>query len=118
MVILLLRPNVVGKVRRVPDYHVPVANVLPIDEAVKVGSKGRANGNGTVVDLSFVKAQYPHVAAPEVVRGAVVWPWDQVVSIASLCVPDLPPSAVLGPAAPLGLKLECASYFRGRWAGS
>ena len=113
MVVLLLLPNVVGKVRCVPDYHVPVANILPIDESVKVSSEGRSNGNGTVVDLSLVKPQYPHVATPEVIRGAVVRARDQVVGIVSLRVPDLPPSALLGPAAPFGLKLESVPVISG-----
>ena len=34
MGMLLFLSDVVGEVCRVPDHHVPVANVLPIDEAV------------------------------------------------------------------------------------
>src|SRR5215210_906006 len=108
MMVLLLLSNVVGEVCCVPDYHVPVANVLPIDESVKIGSEGRSNGNGTVVDLSLVKPQYPHVATPAVIRAR-----DQVVGIVSLHVPDLPPSALLGPAAPLSLKLEGVPVISG-----
>jgi hypothetical protein len=29
--------NIVGKVRRVPDNHVPVGDTLSIDEAVELG---------------------------------------------------------------------------------
>jgi hypothetical protein len=91
---------------RVPDHHVLVANLLPIDEAVDVGRVGRSNGNHPIVNLVVVVAQDPYIAAPEVVRDAVVGSRDQVVSIAGLRVPDLPPPAASGVPAALGFKLE------------
>src|SRR5215213_1289107 len=98
--------NVVGEMRRVPDHHVLVANLLPIDEAVDVRFVGRSNGDHPIVDLVVVVAQDPYIAAPEVVRDTVVRSRDQVVSIAGLGVPDLPPPAASGIPAPLGLELE------------
>src|SRR5215210_8118427 len=98
--------NVVAEMCRVPDHHVLVANLLPIDDAVDVGFVGRSNGNHPIVDLVVVVAQDPYITAPEVVRDAVVGSRDQVVSVAALGVPDLPPPAASGVPAPLGLELE------------
>src|SRR5215213_11194779 len=98
--------NIVAEMCCVPDHHVLVANLLPIDETVDVGRVGRSNGNHPIVDLVVVVAQDPYIAAPEVVRAAVVRSRDQLVSIAALGVPDLPPPAASGIPAPLGLELE------------
>src|SRR5215213_8206282 len=98
--------NVVGEMRRVPDHHVLVANLLPVDEAVDVGFVGWSNGNHPIVDLVLVVARDPYIAAPEVVGDTVVGSRDQVVSVAGLGVPDLPSPAASGVPAPLGLELE------------
>src|SRR5919199_6597998 len=79
MAMLLFLPHVVGKVCCVPDNHVLVTNVLPIDETVDVGCEGRANGHNTVVDLRLTKTQNPKVAASEVTCDAVFRSRDQVV---------------------------------------
>ena len=98
--------NIMGEMCPVPDHHVLVANLLPIDEAVDVHFVRRSNGDHPIVDLVVVVAQDPYIAAPEVVRDTVVRSRDQVVSIAGLGVPDLPPSAASGIPAALGLELE------------
>jgi hypothetical protein len=98
--------NIMGEMCPVPDHHVLVADLLPIDEAVDVGFVGRSNGDHPIVNLVVVIAQDPYIAAPEVVRDAVVRSRDQVVSVATLRVPDLPPAAASGVPAPLGLELE------------
>src|SRR5215204_6996827 len=98
--------NIVGEMCSVPDHHVLVANLLPVDEAVDVGFVGRSNGDHPVIDLVLVVAQDPHIAAPEVVSDAVVGSRDQVVSVAGLGVSDLPSPAASGVPAPPGLELE------------
>ena len=85
--------NIVREMSSVPDHHVLVANVLPVDEAVDIGCEWRSNGNNTVVDLRLAKTQDPNVAAPEVTCDAVFPSRDQVVGIVGLRVPNLPPSA-------------------------
>src|SRR5215212_101213 len=82
--------NIMGEMCPVPDHHVLVANLLPVDEAVDVGLVGWSNGNHPIVDLVGIVAQDPYIAAPEVVRDAVVRSRDQVVSIAGLGVPEPP----------------------------
>src|SRR5215213_10076051 len=98
--------NVVREMCPVPDHHVLVANLLPVDEAVDVSFVGRSDGDHTIVDLVLVVAQDPYITAPEIVSDAVVRSRDQVVSVAGLGVPDLPPPAALGVPEPPGLELE------------
>jgi hypothetical protein len=58
------------------------------------------------VDLSLVELQDPDVPAPECVRDTVVCARDQIVSVAGLGVPDLPPAVQIRPPAPPDLELE------------
>ena len=111
--VLLVLVDVVAEVRRVPDRHVLAADVFPVDEAVDrdrgvrlwVASLARGGGD-PVVHLSGVEAQDPEVPAREVVGDPVVGARDQVVGVACLGVPDLPPPAEVGPLAAPGLELE------------
>src|SRR5215207_5987563 len=50
--------------------------------------------------------QDPYITAPKGVRDAIASARDQVVRVAGLGVPDLPPAAALGASRPLGLELE------------
>jgi hypothetical protein len=116
---LFLLVNVVREMRRVPDHHVLVDDVFPVDEAVEPGLERRSRGDCPVVDLRLAEPQYPHVAAPEGISNAVVRPWDQRVGVAGLRVPDLPPSAALWVPEPRGLELVGVPVlWGGRWAES
>src|SRR5215208_6474114 len=105
--------DVMAEVRRVPDDHVLAADVFPVDEAVDgdrsvrlwVASLARGCGDA-VVDLAWVEPQDPHIPAREGVRDVVVRAGDQVVGVAGLGVPDLPPPAEVGPLAAPGFELE------------
>ena len=60
-----------------------------------------------------VEPQDPHVPAREGVRDSVVRAGDQVVGVAGLGVPDLPPPAEVWPLAAPGLELERVPVVRG-----
>src|SRR5215218_3110497 len=111
--LLLVLVNIMGEMRRVPDHHVLVRDALSVDEAVDVGGSVRLrcphltrSGRYPIVDLPLVKPQDPHVSASEGVCYAVVRARDEIVSVAGLGVPDLPPSAEFGPSATPGFELE------------
>src|SRR5215218_8099764 len=112
-------PDVVDEVRRVPDHHVLAADVFPVDEAVD-GDRGvrlwvtrLARGGGyPIVYLVVVEPQDPDVSAREVVRYAVVRARDQIVGVAGLGVPDLPPPAEVGSLATPRLELERVPVVR------
>src|ERR671910_117214 len=113
MPVLLVLVDVVAEMRRVPDHHVLAADVFTVDEAVDGDRSVRlwvtslARGGGyTVVHLPVVEAQDPDVPAREGVRYAVVRARDQIVSVAGLGVPDLPPPAEVWPLAAPRLELE------------
>ena len=123
MTVLLLL-HVVREMCRVPDHNVLVANTLPVVEAAYVGGGVRlgcsrlARGGGyPVVDLAIVEPQDPHIGAPEGVRDAVVWARDQVVGVAGLRVPDLPPSVEVRPSATRGLEPVGVPVVRGKMGG-
>src|SRR5829696_6343944 len=119
MAVLLVLVDVVAEMRRVPDHHVLVADIFTVDEAVdgdrsvrlRVTSLARGGGY-TVVHLPDVEAQDPDVPAREGVRYAVVRARDQIVGVAGLGVPDLPPPAEVGSLATPRLELERVPVVR------
>src|SRR5215210_3060516 len=95
---MTLRLNGMREVCRVPDHYVLVVGALWIDEAtdfcrsIPLRLSCLARGSRySVVYLPIVLPQDPHVTASEHGCGvwdAVVWAWDQHVSITSRGVPD------------------------------
>src|SRR5687767_1142333 len=96
--------QIVREMRRVPDHDVLVEDALPVDKGAQVGwsillwlSCLARGGGSPIVDLSLIEAQDPEVPWRESVRGAVVRAGDQVVCVAGLPVPDLPPPVQVAP---------------------
>ena len=77
-----------------------------------------ARGGGySVIDLTFVEPEYPHVGTPEVIRDAVVRAWDKVVCVFGLRVLDLPPAAEVRSSAARRLEAVGVPVVRGKSAG-